>query len=109
MERKRSMRKNRIRKWLSVLLSGMMAISALTPVAASAQTPATTPTKTTLSVTGQPLHLQGIAVDTENSNMYWSFTETLVKTDLNGNKTVSYTHLDVYKRQVMVLSSPKTA
>ncbi len=80
------MRKNRIRKWLSVLLSGMMAISALTPVAASAQTPATTPTKTTLSVTGQPLHLQGIAVDTENSNMYWSFTETLVKTDLNGNK-----------------------
>ena len=86
------MRKGRIRRWLSFLLSGLMAISALTPAMASAQPLAVPLTKTTLSVTGQPLHLQGFAVDTENSSMYWSFTETLVKTDLDGNKIKQVSH-----------------
>ncbi len=31
-------------------------------------------------------HMQGFAVDTQNSCMYWSYTHTLIKTDLNGFK-----------------------
>lgn len=30
-------------------------------------------------------HVQGVAIDTRNGYMYWSFTQTLVKTDLEGN------------------------
>jgi hypothetical protein len=30
-------------------------------------------------------HVQGVAVDTENGFVYWSFTQTLVKTDLSGH------------------------
>lgn len=30
-------------------------------------------------------HVQGVALDAENEEMYWSFTQMLVKTDLNGN------------------------
>jgi hypothetical protein len=30
-------------------------------------------------------HVQGVAIDTEDGYMYWSFTQSLVKTDLEGN------------------------
>ncbi len=30
-------------------------------------------------------HVQGVALDTEHGHMYWSFTQMLVKTDLDGN------------------------
>ena len=80
------MKKHRVRKWLAAMLSGVLALSSWTPLAVSAKEPDFVPVKTTLSVTGQPLHLQGFAVDKESDRMYWSFTETLVKTDLEGSK-----------------------
>lgn len=80
------MRKHRARKWLAAMLSGVLALSSWTPMTVSAKEPDFVPVKTTLSVTGQPLHLQGFAADKESGRMYWSFTETLVKTDLEGNK-----------------------
>ena len=43
------------------------------------------PEKTKLEAEG-PQHMQGFAVDLENSHMYWSFTTSLVKTDLEGTK-----------------------
>ena len=80
------MKKHRVRKWLAAMLSGVLALSSWTPMAVSAKEPEFTPAKTTLSVTGQPMHLQGFDVDRESGRMYWSFTETLVKTDLEGNQ-----------------------
>lgn len=80
------MKKHRARKWLAAMLSGVLALSSWTSMAVSAKEPEFTPAKTTLSVTGQPMHLQGFDVDRESGRMYWSFTETLVKTDLEGNQ-----------------------
>lgn len=48
-----------------------------------AQKPA--PLPDSIYVGGQQMHVQGIALDKQRKHMYFSFTNKLVKTDLNGN------------------------
>lgn len=71
------------------LAVGLAAALAITPVialnpAAASESPSTYPL-TIDSGSWDAGHIQGIAIDEENGYIYHSFTEMLVKTDLDGN------------------------
>jgi hypothetical protein len=72
---------------LAVILSAM-----LLATSAVAQNPASLPRK----IESGPFkagHIQGIAVDTEQKYMYYSYTTMLIKTDMQGNIVGSVTGL----------------
>ncbi len=78
------MLKRTCKRVIAIILSVLIFIVGL-PVSASAAEATQTEFKAKLSVLGKDLHLQGYAVDQAKQYMYWSFTNYLVKTDMNGN------------------------
>jgi hypothetical protein len=75
-----------MRRILVGLVVGALA-SAFAAPAAAADRPAD-PSELPLHIHGgawPTSHVQGVAVDAEDGYMYWSFTQMLVKTDLDGN------------------------
>ena len=45
----------------------------------------TTVTFADIGISGLNLHMQGFTVDATEQCVYWSFTDTIVKTDMGGN------------------------
>jgi hypothetical protein len=76
-----------MRKFVAALVGAAMLMAAVGAAAASAA-PAVDMREAPLHVYGgawPTSHVQGVAIDTRNGYMYWSFTQMLVKTDLDGN------------------------
>lgn len=69
----------------SVLAPALLAASAVVVAPSAAAEPAPTYPLTIDSGSWDAGHIQGIAIDEENGYVYHSFTEMLVKTDLQGN------------------------
>jgi hypothetical protein len=86
--------KKRWKKILTVFLFVILAVSCICGVSVDADTLTNSsnvwkvPYRGQLNVSsyGFSGHMQGFAVDTQHSYMYWSYTQTLIKTDLQGFK-----------------------
>lgn len=76
-----------MRKLLSALVTAV-AVSVVAIAAPAAAAPPVDMESMPLHIHGgawPTSHVQGVAIDTRNGYVYWSFTQMLVKTDLDGN------------------------
>jgi hypothetical protein len=76
-----------MRKLLRALIA-VLAVSVAASAAPAAAAPPVDMEEMPLHIYGgawPTSHVQGVAIDTKNGYMYWSFTQMLVKTDLEGN------------------------